>query len=186
MNRAGHMLRGGVAAAVLLLAPLGAAHADAFDDCDVAEDEALAEARGGYITAGGIAFDLGAVITTWRNGAVALQTMLTWTPQGLAATHVTGAPNTSDLANAQPVLTGTGGVALVDPNGQTTILHMGANGSIVNGVITAESNQTFTQQVDITITLPGFDAMQAGFQNDKMGIRLSDDLSALLNAGLGR
>lgn len=179
------LLRIGVVAALLSLAPFGAAHADAFDECELAGDAALAEARGGYITAGGVAFDLGAVITTWRNGAVALQTMLTWTPQGLAATHVAGAPNTSDLTNAQPVLTGNGGVALVDPNGQTTILHMGANGAIVNGVITAESNQTFTQQVDITITLPGFDAMQAGFQNDKMGIRLSDDLSSLLNAGLG-
>lgn len=186
MSRRFNALRCGVAAALLTLAPLGAAHADAFDDCEVAEDAALADARGGYITAGGVAFDLGAVITTWRNGAVALQTMLTWTPQGLAATHVTGAPNTSDLANAQPVLTGTGGVALVDPNGQTTILHMGSNGSIVNGIITSESNQTIAQQVDITITLPGFDAMQAGFQNDKMGIRLSDDLSSLLNAGLSR
>jgi hypothetical protein len=179
------MVRAGLFAAAFALAPIGAAHADAFDDCEIAEDAALSQARGGFITAGGVTFDFGAVITTWQNGAVALQTMLSWTPQGPVATHVVGAPNMSDINAAQPVLTASGGVALVDPNGQTTILHMGAGGSIANGIITADSNQTFAQEIAVTITLPGFDAMQAGFQSDKMGIRLGADLSALLNAGLG-
>jgi hypothetical protein len=173
------LVRAGLAAAMLAFAPL--AHADPFADCVVAEDSALADARGGFITAGGVTFDLGAVITTWQNGAIALQTMLNWTPQGPVTSHVAGA---AELTARQPVLTANGGVALVDPNGATTILHMGGAGPITNSIITADSNQTFAQNISVTITLPGFDAMQAGFQSDKMGIRLSEDLSALLEIGL--
>jgi hypothetical protein len=184
MSARGHISRALFATVALLATPVATAHADAFDDVEIAADAELADARGGYITAGGVAFDLGAVITTWRNGALALQTVLNWTPQGPVATHVTGAPNATDLSLAQPVLTAGGGVALVDPSGRTMILHMGGDGAIMNGIVTAESNQTFVQDIAVTITLPGFDAMQAGFQNDLMGIRLGADLGALLEAGL--
>lgn len=184
MKRRMSFLRSLIFGAVCLLAPMGVAHADAFEDCIVADDAELAAARGGYITAGGVKFDLGAVITTWRNGAVALQTMLTWTPSGATATHVVGAPNANDIAAGQPVPSAGGGIALIDPKGATTIIHMGAGGPISNAIITADSNQTFAQDIAVTITLPGFDALQSGIQNDLMGIRLGADLGDLLSAGV--
>ena len=42
----------------------------------------LSGMRGGFFTAGGVQFDFGASIQTMVNGQLALQTNLTWTPQG--------------------------------------------------------------------------------------------------------
>lgn len=104
------LVRMAVVAAALAVAPLSAAHADPFADEVAAEESAPAEARGGFITAGGLTFDLGAVITTWRNGALALQTVLNWSPTGVTTAHSTGAPIPSDLiAAGLPALTASGG-----------------------------------------------------------------------------
>lgn len=61
---------------------------------------------------------------------------------------------------------------------------MGANGSLVNGAITAANNQSFS----LTSTAPtrGRARCDAGRLPERQtGIGASHDLSALLNAGLG-
>ena len=84
------LLRAALLAGACLLAPVANAHADGFDGVDVASDTELAAARGGFLTADGVTFDLGAIITTYQDGQLALQTQLTWTPTGAVATHLVG------------------------------------------------------------------------------------------------
>ena len=182
MSRRTSLLRAAAVFALVTIAPLSVAHADPFEDCEIAEDAELADARGGFVTAGGVTFDLGAVISTWRNGALALQTVLNWSPTGVTTAHSTGAPAPGDVITAGlPALTANGGVAITDPDGATTVLHMTGDGQFLNTVITAQSNQVIAQDIAVTITLPGFDAMQSGFMSEKMGIRLNNELGDLLS-----
>jgi hypothetical protein len=184
VSRRIRFLRAAVVAATVTLAPMAAAHADPFADVAVADDAELADARGAFITAGGVTFDLGAVISTWRNGALALQTVLNWTPTGVTIAHSTGAPAPSDvIVPGMPALTANGGVAITDPGGATTVLHMTGDGQFINSVITSQSDQLIRQDIALAITLPGFDALQAGFMTDKIGIRLNMELNDLLAAG---
>jgi hypothetical protein len=55
----------------------------------VSNDE-LSGMRGGFFTAAGAQFDFGASIKTMVNGQLALQTNLTWTPQGPNISSLTG------------------------------------------------------------------------------------------------
>ena len=55
----------------------------------VSNDE-LSGMRGGFFTAAGAQFDFGASIRTMVNGQLALQTNLTWTPQGPDISSLTG------------------------------------------------------------------------------------------------
>ena len=50
----------------------------------------LSGMRGGFLVAGGAQFDFGATIKTMVNGQLALQTNLTWTPQGPSITSLSG------------------------------------------------------------------------------------------------
>jgi len=50
----------------------------------------LSGMRGGFFTAAGAQFDFGASVKTMINGQLALQTNLTWTPQGAAITSLAG------------------------------------------------------------------------------------------------
>ena len=185
MSRAMQVLRAAAVAVAMMAAPVSVAHADAFENVETVAESDMADARGGFITAGGVTFDLGAVITTWRNGALALQTVLNWSPTGVTTAHSTGAPVGDLVATGLPALTASGGVAITDPNGATTVLHMTGDGQFINTVITSQSNQVIAQDIALTITLPGFDSVQAGFLSDKMGIRLNNELGDVLST-IGR
>ena len=53
-------------------------------------NEELSAMRGGFFVAAGANFDFGASIRTLVNGQLALQTNLTWTPQGVSIQELTG------------------------------------------------------------------------------------------------
>lgn len=176
------MLRVALLAGACLLAPVANARADAFDGVEVAGDEELGDARGGYLTADGITFDLGAIISTYQDGQLALQTQLTWTPTGAVATHVVGDQyqSAADAALQAAAALSAGGYAVSDPSGATQIVQgLGAN-SLQNLVVTSASNQNLAQDIQVTVTLPGFEAMQDGFALDRLGIRIGGEISDLL------
>jgi hypothetical protein len=176
-------LRLALLAGAMALAPLASAHADAFDDLATASDAELAAARGGFVTADGIAFDLGAVIRTYQNGELALMSQLTWTPNGAVVSHTSGDPYSGAAQAAQAAaarLAGGGGFAVADASGATAIAHDVAGANLRSLVITSASDTRFLQDIEVTITLPGFEAMQAGFMTDRLGLRLGAELSALL------
>jgi hypothetical protein len=169
-------------AAALAMAPLATAHADAFDDVAVASESELAEARGGFVTADGVSFDLGAVITTYQDGQLALMSQLTWTPQGPVVTH-SAADAYSVAAQAAADRVAQGGIAVTDASGATSILHDISGASLRSLLVTSASDTAFLQDIQVTITLPGFEAMQAGFALDRLGLQLGAEINAALGGG---
>ena len=178
------LLRAALLAGACLCAPIANARADAFDDVDVASDAELADARGGYLTADGITFDLGAIISTYQDGQLALQTQLTWTPTGAVATHVVGAQYASaaDAALAAAAALAGGGFAVSDATGATRIVQGGGVNNLRNLTVTSASNLNLSQDIQVTVTLPGFEAMQNGFALDQLGIRIGGEIGDLLAA----
>lgn len=169
-------------------APLATAHADQFEDVAVVADDELAEARGGFVTAGGFTFDLGAVIRTYHNGELALLSQLTWTPQGAITTHGTSDPysGAAQAAQAAADQLARGSVVLTDGGGTSSISHDLAGANLRSLVVTSASDTTFLQDIQVTITLPGFEAMQAGLTLDRLGMQLGTDLNAILTTAGGR
>jgi hypothetical protein len=97
----------------------------------------LSGMRGGFFTAGGAQFDFGASIKTMVNGQLALQTNLTWTPQGPNISSLSGLGQQiasqvqSNLAQAG---IGTGNT------GKASTLAANAPASSVNALGNAASN----------------------------------------------
>ena len=178
------VLRAALLAGACLLAPIANAHADAFDDVDVATDSELADARGGYLTADGVTFDLGAIISTYQDGQLALQTQLTWTPTGAVATHIVGAQyqSAADVALQAAAALAGGGFAVTDASGATQIFQGGSANSLRNLAVTSASDLSLSQDIQVTLTLPGFEAMQNGFAIDQLGIRIGGEIGDILAA----
>lgn len=172
-------------AAAFAGAPLATAHADVFDGVEVAPEVELADARGGFVTADGITFDLGAVIRTFHDGELVLMSQLTWTPAGALATHTAGDAyaGAADAAVAAANRIAAGGITVGDASGSTAIVHDLAGANLRSLVVTGASDTRFLQDIQVTITLPGFEAMQAGFAFDKLGFRLGEELNAVLGSG---
>ncbi|MDB5447142.1 MAG: hypothetical protein JWQ97_2459 [Phenylobacterium sp.] len=63
---------------------------------EVLSDEEMADARGGVLVAGNVAFEFGAVVKTFEDGVLSLQTQVNWTPQG-ANVQQTAGPNVAQL-----------------------------------------------------------------------------------------
>lgn len=174
-------LRAGLLAAAFAFAPL-TAHADAFDGLEVAGDAELADARGGFITAQGVTFDLGAVISTYENGELALMTQLTWTPSGAMTTHTASNAYAAAQAAAAAADAIGAGLAVSDPTGATRIVHGVDGASLRNLVVTSASGRDFVQDIQVTITLPGFEAMQGAYALDRFNLQLGAEINALLAA----
>src|ERR1700742_3808610 len=53
-------------------------------------DQEMETARGGILTAGGVAFEFGAVVNTFEDGVLRLQTQVTATPNGPQISQTAG------------------------------------------------------------------------------------------------
>jgi hypothetical protein len=119
-------------------------------------DEDLADMRGGYINAAGIAFDFAADMKTFVDGELALQTTLS---------SATGMLGTSQQVTL--------------PGGMTTIMHRIDDGQLSNILINSASNQDFRQELNVTLTLPGFLETQRGFESLRIGRDLTEQIGVL-------
>ncbi|MGH7027299.1 hypothetical protein [Brevundimonas sp.] len=186
------------AAALLLAQPALSQSASTFDAPIPLTDEELADMRGGFLTAGGVVFDFGAIVRTYVGGALALETRLTWTPSGPVTTQVTGAlPGWASLADGAAAaqaggldLTGlppgSSGLVLTDANGSTALIHNVMNGQLQNMVLNAANNRDIHQDMQVMLTLPNFDAMQRDFSLSRLGSQISGDLDWGSVQGVGR
>lgn len=175
----------GVCAAVLLLAqPALGQSASPFDTLEPMSDEDLGEARGGFLTAGGVTFDFGAIVRTYVDGELALETRLTWTPTGPVTEQVAGSlpgwtPLTPgqvgglDLTGLSP---GSSGLVLTDANGTTALVHNVLNGQLQNLVVNAADNRDIRQDMQVMLTLPAFDTMQQDFALARLGSQIFQDV----------
>lgn len=72
-------------------------------------DDELSGLRGGFTTPTGLNFGFGAIIRSYIDDKLALQTQLTWTPTGAVTQQVRGdAPGVTDLASAVTSLLNSG------------------------------------------------------------------------------
>ncbi len=143
-------------------------------------------ARGGILVAGGVAFEFGAVVSTFEDGLLRLQTQFTLTPDGPQIAQTAGENVTQMTDQLLSQLSGTG--AISDPelakNSFVTedgaiIMQQLAQGQLVNLLVNTESNVSWRQDTDITIKLHDFSAFQADVSRQLLGMRMAHDLNAV-------
>ncbi|MFZ2029407.1 MAG: hypothetical protein WAU68_03785 [Vitreimonas sp.] len=149
-------------------------------------DDEMNDLRGGFAV-GGIDINFGATVTTYVNGQPALTTQLTWTDAGQIVQQTVGDVGVT-MQNLSPAAlsalgldgsAGSNGVAITDANGVTALVHTVTGGALQNIIINDASNRDIRQDIDVTLTLPGFDAIQNAIGLQQFGLRLGDDLRSV-------
>lgn len=157
---------------------------------ETVDDSELSDMRGGFRIPGtDIDVNLGAVVTTMMNGAPVLTTNVTWTDAGsiIDQTITDVGQSLNDLSPAQlealglAGLDGAGGIVISDAEGLTALVHNVAEGALQNIIVNAAAGRDIRQDIDVTLTLPGFEEIQRGLDVETFGIRISDDLQPYLD-----
>lgn len=161
-------------------------------------DEELSGLRGGFITTNGFTFGFGVVIRSYINNTLALKTQLTWTPKGAVTEQVRGdVPGATDLASAMTSLLNkgidlrgisgaSGGIALVDGNGATAVIHNVTTGQLQNLIINNANNRDLRQDMELNLYLPDLAAMQSASSAQQRAMQMTYDLNTALVGSLGR
>lgn len=157
------------------------------DDVEVMADAEMDGLRGGF-EINGIEIGFGAVITSYMNGAPVLTTQLTWTDAGaiVEQTMANVGQRLEDLTPEQREalgvngLEGAGGIVIDDEAGVTALVHNVAEGALQNIIINSATGRDLKQDIDVTLTLPGFDAIQDSLVLERFGLRLSDDMQGVI------
>lgn len=178
----------GLVSAMALFAASTPAHADAAwgDDIEVMADDEMSGMRGG-LAVGGIEIGLGATITSTVNGVPVLTTTLTWTDAGAAMEQVLSGvgQNIKDLSDEQRDALGlggmsdVGGVVIDGPDGVTAFAHNVTDGALQNIIINSATGRDLGQDVDVTLTLPGFEYVQNELFLERFGIQISGDMQSI-------
>lgn len=159
--------------------------------------EVLAELRGGFLSAGGVRFDFGVVVRSYVNNELALETRLRWTdggPVNESVRHpVAGVTDLSsalaDLAGAGLDLSGlsaSGGVAVVDGDGVSALVHGVGDGRLQNLVFNAADGRALRQETAVTLTLPDLPGLQAAATIDGLRAAVGADLLQAQLGAVGR
>ncbi len=156
-------------------------------DVEVVSDDELNDYRGGFAVAG-LNINFGATVTTLLNGIPALVTTLTWTDVGAFVEETVGdlGQNIAGITAEQRAALGldglenAGGVVIDDEAGVTTLVHNITEGSLQNIIINNATGRDLSQQIDVTLTLPGFELIQESLVVETFGIRLTDDMNTFL------
>jgi hypothetical protein len=154
---------------------------------EVMQEEELSDLRGGIAIAG-IDINFGAVITTYLNGTPVITTQLTWTDAGAVVEETVGSvgQNIDDLTDEARAalgidgLEGANGIVIDDEAGITALVHNVTNGALQGIIINNATGRDLRQDIDITLTAPGFDLVQSALITELVGIRLDDDLRGFL------
>lgn len=156
-------------------------------DVEVMSADDLDTHRGGFAF-GNLNFNFGATVTTLVNGVPALVTNLTWTDVGAFVDQTVGqvGQNISDMTPEQlnalglDGLSGLGGVVIDDEAGVTALVHNVTDGSLQNIIVNNATGRDLSQQIDVTLTLPGFELIQNNLATELFGMRINDDLNTFL------
>jgi hypothetical protein len=142
--------------------------------------------RGGLRTPSGVEFGFGAVVSTYVDGSLALQTRLTWTDTGPMETLQAGMLTPDLAAKAAAggvVLSGGGqlqGVVIPGDGGVTAVTHDITGDHIAQLVINNANNRDIRQSTDITLSLPGLAQLQQSAASQTMDMRLQAAVGAAL------
>jgi hypothetical protein len=188
------MLVGVVAAALIAIGAPIRAEAQILPDQLLQESE-LADLRGGYLSAGGIVFDFGAVVRTYVDGRMALESRLTWTEAGALTSHAAGLDEAGaryQLADGASLgdlnlsgLNGAQGLLLTGSDGATALFHNIESGGLQNLIVNSADGRDFRQEIEIDLALPQLDAIQGAAGMDRLGAYINQDLNAAIIRSLG-
>lgn len=173
------------AAALAVALCAGAAHAQ-----EVLSLEEMEDTRGGLMTPWGQDISFGAVVKTYVDGQLALQSQLTWTPEGAVRTYEAGAL-TPDLASAAAAFglkvdPNSQGLLAPGENGATVVLHdLGAD-RVAGMILNNADNRTVRQSTEVTLNIPGLEAAQRYMASSAMDSRLQSALGQALAGAVGR
>jgi hypothetical protein len=165
-----------VSAAVTLIAT----PAFAADPGQKLDDATLAQSRGGFVMVDGITLDFAAELRTFIDGELALSTKFSLDPTsiGQKISPIDLALLTAGGIRLDP---GSGQLAIT-PDGATAILHSVGKGQISNVLINSASDKTFRQELNLTLTLPGFEITQRGLDASRMGSDLAGQVAQFTGA----
>jgi hypothetical protein len=157
------------------------------DDVELMSQEEMEAHRGGF-TINGIEINFGATVTTLVNGIPALTTTLTWTDVGAIIDESIGelGQNIADMTPDQLATLGIdglenpNGVVIEDEAGVTALVHNISEGALQNIIVNNATGRDLTQEVDVTLTLPGFEFIQDALIVESLGIQFDADLGAFL------
>jgi hypothetical protein len=154
---------------------------------EVMSDTDMEEHRGGFEVAG-ININFGATVTTLVNGVPALVTNLTWTDVGTFVEETVGeiGQNINTMTPEQLTTLGldglenAGGVVIEDEAGVTALVHNVTEGALQNIIINNATGRDLSQEIDVTLTLPGFELIQQALTVESFGIHLQDDMRGVM------
>jgi hypothetical protein len=164
-----------------------AAHAQ--ERVPVSESE-MADMRGGFVVAAGVTLDFGAVVRTYVDGRLALESRLTWTETGAVTTRALGdVPGVTDLAASLDQALAGGldlralqngeGILLSDAQGTTAVVQ-NLQGGVQNLIVNGADGRDLRQEIEITLTLPNLETMQRDYSVDRLGAAIGQDINATL------
>jgi hypothetical protein len=151
---------------------------------EIVPDDELSKNRAGFQWSG-VEISLGAEMRTYINGQLALQTNVSWTPEGVQTTqYVSGALTPADAAHLQSgILSGSGITMRVGDQsvflanqGQTVLMQRTENG-LQNVLVNRASNIEIKQQVDAVVGLENFGQFQRSILSQRIGGAISDMIS---------
>jgi len=163
-----------------MFAPVAAAQETKPPDMASLADKELGNLRGGFLTAEGYTFDFGAVVRTTVDGQPALEQRLTWTPDGVVIENASGIP-ASQLAGIGGI-----GLDLSDATGTTLVGHRLVDGQIQGFIVNSGNNRDIGQDIQVNLTLPGFDMVQKNMLAGQLGMRIDMDMAAGLVGANGQ
>ncbi|MGE0531968.1 MAG: hypothetical protein AB7G40_09495 [Hyphomonadaceae bacterium] len=157
------------------------------DNIEVMSAEEMEGHRGGFEIAG-LNVNFGATVTTLVNGIPALVTTLTWTDVGAFVEETVGGvgQNIADMTPDQLTALGlnglgnAGGVVIEDESGVTALVHNITEGSLQNIIINNATGRDLAQEIDVTLTLPGFEFIQGQLITERLGIHLTDEMNVFI------
>lgn len=149
-------------------------------------DTDLDRVRGGFITANGISFSLGAVMKSYVDGRVALESTMTMDAAGLATSQQFGTgiqPLTASAAAGIALPAFSGGAAVPGVGGVTAFLHTLDAGQITNLAVNTANGRMIQQTTDVTVMIPNLAALQQQLALSGFATRLHDMMGSGLIAG---
>ena len=172
------------AAFAVFAAPAYANDASWGDEIEVMADDELGDLRGGF-EVGGITINFGATVTTILNGMPVLTTNITVSDAGRVVDQTIADVGTtldelSEEGRAALGLDGLGedaaGIIIEDESGITALVHNVTDGALQNIIVNTATGRDISQDIDITLDLPGFEFIQGQLSLEHFGFRLQDDM----------
>jgi hypothetical protein len=173
-----------LATAIVMASATSALASEWGDGVEVMLDDEMDDLRGGF-EINGIQIGFGAVVTSYMNGVPVLTTQMTWTDAGaiVEQTMANVGQRLEDLTPEARAALGVdglddaSGIVVTDEAGVTALVHNVTDGALQNIIINSATGRDLAQDIDVTLTLPGFDAIQDSLVLERFGIRLTDDMT---------